>query len=85
MLGLLVRATVGTVVLGLLGYTIVMVPIGRRTLFEHGVQILHTQPAQELVQDLHSEAEHAVERVRTTLAREDATGSVAQQQATDTH
>jgi hypothetical protein len=79
MLGLLVRATVGTVVLGLLGYTIVMVPIGRRTLFEHGVQILRTQPAQELVQDLHNEAEHAVERVRTTLAREDTqTSSVAQ-------
>ena len=81
MLGLLVRATVGTVVLGLLGYTIVMVPIGRRTLFEHGVQILRTQPAQELVEDLHTEAEHAVERVRTTLSREDANRSMAQQGA----
>jgi hypothetical protein len=82
MLGWLVRATVGTVVLGLIGYTVVMVPIGRRTLFEHGMQIFHTQPAQELVEDLHTEATHAIERVRTTLAKEQsATAPIAQQQA----
>ena len=80
MLGWLVRATVGTVVLGLLGYTVVMVPIGRRTLFEHGVQIFRTQPAQELVEDLHTETTHAIERVRTTLAKEpSANAPVAQQ------
>ncbi|MFT3922638.1 MAG: hypothetical protein QM778_08905 [Myxococcales bacterium] len=46
MIGWLLRATCATVLLGALGYLVVAVPLGRRTLFEHGVQISRTEPAQ---------------------------------------
>lgn len=70
MIGWLVRATVGTVILGVTGYTIVAVPVGRRTLFEHGVAIFHTQPAQELAEDLSGAAAEAVDQVRSRLAQD---------------
>src|SRR5688572_11257168 len=72
MLGWLVRATVGTIVLGLVGYTVIAVPIGRRTLFEHGVEIFHTRPAQELVEDLHTASSQAVDRMRSSLSKDEA-------------
>jgi hypothetical protein len=72
MLGWLVRATVGTMMLGVVGYTVVAVPIGRRTLFEHSVQIFHTQPAQELAEDLSTTAAQAVDRVRSSLGKDEA-------------
>lgn len=67
MIGWLVRATISTLVLGVVGYAIVTVPVGRRTLFEHGLQICRTQPAQELAADLRTEAGKAVDRARASL------------------
>ena len=67
MIGWLVRATFGTIVLGIVGYVVVMVPVGRRTLFEHGLEIVRTRPAQELGEDLRTTAEHAVDRARSSL------------------
>ncbi len=69
MIGWLVRATFGTILLGVVGYVAVTVPVGRRTLFEHGLQIVRTQPAQELAEDLRSTAGIAVDRARASLLR----------------
>jgi hypothetical protein len=63
MIGFLLRATVGTIALALLAYTVVAVPLGRRTLYEHSVQIFHTKPAQELAEDLRGAAADVVARV----------------------
>lgn len=63
MIGWLVRATCTTVVLGVLGYFVVAVPVGRRTLFEHGLEIYRTQPAQELATDVGDAAQTAYQRV----------------------
>jgi hypothetical protein len=67
MIGWLLRATVSLVVLGLCAYAVVAVPIGRRTLLEHGVEIARTRPAKELAQDVESAAGAAVDRARTAL------------------
>jgi hypothetical protein len=50
-----------------LAYTIVAVPIGRRTLFEHGVNIARTRPAKELAEDVGSATSEAIDRARTAL------------------
>lgn len=67
MIGWLLRATFTTVILGAVGYLIVSVPIGRRTLFEHGLAIYRTQPAQELAEDVGEAASAAVARVKGSL------------------
>jgi hypothetical protein len=67
MVGWLLRATVSLFVLGVFSYAVVAVPIGRRTLFEHGVHIARTKPAQELAEDVGVAAGAAVERARTAL------------------
>ena len=54
-------------VLGVFAYAVVAVPIGRRTLFEHGVHIAKTKPAQELAEDVEAAAGAAVERAKTAL------------------
>lgn len=68
MVGWLVRATCSTVVLAILGYVIVAIPVGRRTLFEHASEIARTQPAQELATDVGTTAAAAYSRVRARLA-----------------
>ena len=67
MIGWLLRATVSLLVLGVFAYAVVAVPIGRRTLFEHGLHIARTKPAQELAEDVGAAAGAAVERARTAL------------------
>jgi hypothetical protein len=67
MIGWLVRATVSLLVLGLCAYAVVAVPVGRRTLLEHGMEIAKTRPARELAQDVETAAGAAVERARTAL------------------
>jgi hypothetical protein len=67
MIGWLVRATIGTILLGVAGYVVVAVPVGRRTLFEHGLEIVRTRPAQELGEDLRTTANGAIDRARASL------------------
>jgi hypothetical protein len=67
MIGWLLRATVSLLVLGLCAYTVVAVPIGRRTLFEHGIHIARTKPAKELADDVATAAAAAVDRARTAF------------------
>ena len=67
MIGWLVRATVSLLVFGLCAYAVVAVPVGRRTLLEHGVEIAKTRPARELAQDVENAASAAVDRARTAL------------------
>ncbi len=67
MIGWLVKATFSVILLGLLAYTVVAVPIGRRTLFEHGVNISKTRPAKELAEDVSSATTDAIDRARTAL------------------
>ncbi len=72
MVGWLIRATFGTVVLALVGYVTVAIPVGRRTLFEHVAEIARTQPAQELASDVEATAAAAYLRVRARLASREA-------------
>lgn len=67
MIGWLLRAACATVTLGILGYFVVAVPIGRRTLFEHGLEIYRTEPAQELAADVGQAAQEAYSRVRSAV------------------
>jgi hypothetical protein len=67
MIGWLLRATFATIVMGLLGYFVVSVPIGRRTLFEHGLEISRTPPAQQLADDVGEAATSAYQRVKVAL------------------
>jgi hypothetical protein len=67
MLGWLLRATLGLIVFGVFSYTVVAVPIGRRTLLEHALNIAHTQPAKELAEDVGSATSGAIDRARTAL------------------
>lgn len=67
MIGWLLKATVSLIILGLCCYVVVAVPLGRRTLFEHGLQIAKTKPARELAEDVGSAASAAVDRARTAL------------------
>lgn len=67
MIGWLLRATFSLILLGALAYGVVAVPIGRRTLFEHGVNIARTRPAMELAEDVSSAATAAIDRARTAL------------------
>jgi hypothetical protein len=67
MIGWLLRATVSLVMLGLCAYAVVAVPVGRRTLLEHGIEIARTRPARELAQDVETAAGAAVDRARTAL------------------
>jgi hypothetical protein len=67
MIGWLVKATFSVILLGLLAYTVVAVPIGRRTLFEHGLNICRTKPAKELAEDVSSATSDAIDRARTAL------------------
>lgn len=69
MVGFLLRATFGTVVLGLVGYVAVTVPVGRRTVFEHAIAIARTQPARDFAEDVGAAARVAAERVRMSLDR----------------
>jgi hypothetical protein len=50
-----------------LAYTVVAVPIGRRTLFEHAVHIARTRPAKELAEDVSAATSDAIDRARTAL------------------
>lgn len=68
MISWLLRATCATVLLGALGYLVVAVPLGRRTLFEHGIEISRTGPARELAADVKQAAEKAVGRVKEAVA-----------------
>jgi hypothetical protein len=72
MIGWLVRATVGTILLGVVGYVVVAIPVGRRTLFEHGLEIVRTRPAQELAEDLRNTAGQAVDKARASLSADSA-------------
>jgi hypothetical protein len=67
MIGWLLKATFSVILLGVLAYTVVAVPIGRRTLFEHGVNIARTRPAKELAEDVGSATSEAIDRARTAL------------------
>jgi hypothetical protein len=69
MISWLLRATVSVVLLGAVGYLVVAVPVGRRTIFEHGMEIARTRPAQELASDLGTAAEAAIERVKAVASR----------------
>ncbi len=68
MISWLLRATCVTVLLGAVGYLVVAVPLGRRTLFEHGLEIARTEPAQDLASDVRDAAEKAVGRVKQAVA-----------------
>jgi hypothetical protein len=63
----LVKATFSVILFGLLAYCVVAVPIGRRTLFEHGVNIARTRPAKELAEDVGAATSEAIDRARTAL------------------
>jgi hypothetical protein len=67
MLGWLFRATLSLIVFGLLAYTVVAVPIGRRTLLEHALTIARTAPAQQLAEDVGTATSGALDRARTAL------------------
>jgi len=67
MVSWLLRATLSTVALAIVGYVAVAVPVGRRTLFEHASEIARTQPAQELAEDVESTATAAFEQARARL------------------
>jgi hypothetical protein len=67
MIGWLIRATFGTILMGVAGYAFVAVPVGRRTMFEHVLAISQTQPAQEMADDVKATAGEAVDRVRASL------------------
>jgi hypothetical protein len=67
MVGWLLRATLSLIVLGVFAYTMVAVPIGRRTLFEHATNIARTKPAKELAEDVSTAADGAIDRARTAL------------------
>lgn len=67
MLGWLLKATLGVILFGLLAYCVVAVPIGRRTLFEHGVNIARTRPAKELAEDVSASTRGAIDRAKTAL------------------
>lgn len=69
MIGWLLRATFATVLLGALGYFVTCVPVGRRTLFEHGLEIARTPPAQELAEDVGQAATSAYDRVKVSLEK----------------
>lgn len=63
----LLRATFSVILFGAIAYGVVAVPIGRRTLFEHGVNIARTRPAKELAEDVSSATTGAIDRARTAL------------------
>jgi hypothetical protein len=63
----LLRATFSVILFGALAYGVVAVPIGRRTLLEHGVNIARTRPAKELAEDVSSATSGAIDRARTAL------------------
>ncbi len=67
MVGWLIRATLGTLLLASVGYVVLAVPVGRRTLFEHATQISRTRPAQELATDVADVAAAAYQRARAQL------------------
>jgi hypothetical protein len=67
MLGWLMRATLSLIIFGLVAYTVVAVPIGRRTLLEHGLNIARTAPAKELAEDVGSATSGAIDRARTAI------------------
>lgn len=67
MVGWLFRATLGLIIFGLLAYTVVAVPIGRRTLLEHALNIARTAPAKELAEDVSTATSGAIDRARTAL------------------
>jgi hypothetical protein len=67
MLGWLLRATLSLIIFGLLAYTVIAVPIGRRTLLEHALNIARTAPAKELAEDVGSATSGAIDRARTAL------------------
>jgi hypothetical protein len=67
MVGWLLRATFGVILFGALAYVVVAVPIGRRTLFEHGVKIARTRPAKELAEDVSTATSGAIDRAKTAL------------------
>jgi hypothetical protein len=70
MVGWLLRATVGVTIFAALGYLVVSVPVGRKTLFEHSVAISKTRPARELVEDVRQAASDTAEKVREGLDRD---------------
>lgn len=67
MLSWLFRATLSLIIFGLAAYTFVAVPIGRRTLLEHTLNIAGTTPAKELAEDVGSATSGAIDRARTAL------------------
>jgi hypothetical protein len=67
MIGWLLRATFTTVVLSALAYVVIAVPVGRRTLLEHGTAIANTEPARELVDDVADVVEDAVGKAKQRL------------------
>lgn len=70
MVGWLLRATVGVTIFAALGYLVVSVPVGRKTLFEHSVAIAKTRPAQELVEDVQQAASATAQKVRDELKKD---------------
>jgi hypothetical protein len=70
MVSWLVRATFGVVVFAALGYLVVSVPVGRKTLFEHTLAISKTREARELAEDVQQAASTTAEKVREGLKRD---------------
>ena len=66
-IGWLVKATFSVILMGVLAYSVVAVPIGRRTLFEHGVNIARTKAAQELAEDVGAATRAAIDRALRAL------------------
>lgn len=61
------KMTFTTLVLGVVGYFVVMVPLGQKTLFEHGVAIWRTPEAQDLRQELADTGQQVGGRITRTL------------------
>ncbi len=63
MIRFLIRASLSLVGFAVLAYAFFFVPLGRRTVFEHTMRILATEPAQELG----DEAVQATERLTSHI------------------
>lgn len=70
MVSWLLRATLSVTIFAALGYFVIAVPVGRKTLFEHTLAIAKTRPARELAEDVQQAASDTAEKVREGLKRE---------------
>jgi hypothetical protein len=71
-----VDAVIGIVCLACVGYVYFFVPVGQRTLFEHTMRIVATEPAQELGRDATTTAHTLGARVLGEIDRMTKDGGV---------